>query len=121
MLPPCSVFYMSDIFSSDIISVKMVKINIKSVVAGIHRTKVGSHPSIELLVEGDDTIPSIDPNCIVVHMPSRQQLPLRSLSLLNYPKRTEFPKPKFSRGAAGAPPAASMYGCSYRGHSVQRG
>ena len=39
----------------------MMKININSVIAGIHRTKVGSHPSIELRVEADDTIPDIDP------------------------------------------------------------
>ena len=76
-------------------------------VAGIHHTNLGSHPSIELLVDGDDTIPSIDPNCNVVHKPLRQQLPLRSLRLLNSPKGKEFPKPNFSRGAAGAPPPPS--------------
>ena len=38
----------------------MVRVNIKSVIAGIHRTKVGSHPRIQLLVETDDSIPGID-------------------------------------------------------------
>ena len=65
---------------------KMAKISINSVIAGIHRTKVGSHPSIELLVEADDTIPGIDPNCMVVRLSFRDQLPSQSLSLVTYPK-----------------------------------
>ena len=64
----------------------MVKIKVNSVIAGIHRTKVGSHPSIELLVEADDSIPGIDPNCMVVRMPLKSQLPPQSLSLVTYPK-----------------------------------
>ena len=40
----------------------MARIRIRSVVAGIHRTKVGSHPRIELLVEADNSVAGIDPN-----------------------------------------------------------
>ena len=64
----------------------MVKININSVIAGIHHTKVGSHPSIELLVEADDTIPGTDPNCMLVRMPSKEQLSPGALNLVTYPK-----------------------------------
>ena len=64
----------------------MVHITIKSVIAGIHRTKVGSHPRIELLVEADDSIPGIDPNCMLVRMPPKEQLPSEFLNLVTYPK-----------------------------------
>ena len=48
----------------------MVYISITtSVVAGIHRTKVGSHPRIKLVVEDDDSVQEIDPNCMLVRHP----------------------------------------------------
>ena len=53
----------------------MVKIIITSVVAGIYRTKVGSHPNIKLVVENDDTVMGIDPCCVCVKIPNLEDLP----------------------------------------------
>lgn len=64
----------------------MVRITIKSVIAGIHRTKVGSNPKIELNVEADDSIPGIDPLCMLVRIPRKEQLPQEYLHLVTYPK-----------------------------------
>ena len=55
-------------------------------IAGIHRTKVGSNPKIELIVEADDSITSIDPLCMLVRMPGKEQLPEEYLNLVTYPK-----------------------------------
>ena len=63
----------------------MVNITITSVVAGIHRTKVGSHPSIELLVEADDTV-MVDPDCMLVRLPPLEQIPPELHRAITYPK-----------------------------------
>ena len=49
----------------------MDRINITSVVAGIYRTKVGSHPQIKLNEETDDSVMRIDPN--LEDFPPQQQ------------------------------------------------
>ena len=38
-------------------------VTISSVIAGIHKTGVGSHRDIQLAVENDDSIRHIDPDC----------------------------------------------------------
>ena len=62
------------------------RIRIRSVIAGIHRTKIGSHPSIELVVEADDTIAGIDPNCMLVRLPPLEQLSPDLHHVVTYPK-----------------------------------
>ena len=37
-----------------------------SVITGVHRTKVGSHKTVALIVEADNSIPHIDPECMKV-------------------------------------------------------
>ena len=64
----------------------MARIRIRSVVAGIHRTKVGSHPRIELLVEADNSVAGIDPNCMLVRLPQLEQLSPDLRHLVTYPK-----------------------------------
>ena len=55
----------------------MAFITVTSVITGIHRTKVGSHRDVKLLVEDDDTIPGIDPNCncMIVRVPPHEEIP----------------------------------------------
>ena len=65
------------------------QIIVSSVVTGIHRTKVGAHRDIPLLMENDNTIPDIDPNCIVVRFPEIQQIPERLHKAITYPKNPE--------------------------------
>ena len=62
------------------------QIVITSVVTGIHITKVGAHKDISLLLENDDTIPDIDPNCILVRFPNIEQVPERLHKAVTYPK-----------------------------------
>ena len=57
-----------------------------SVVTGIHRTKVGSHREIKLLVEDDDSVPHIDPNCMIVRFPGFEDIPEKLHSAITYPK-----------------------------------
>ena len=64
----------------------MVKIVISSVVAGVHRTKVGSHPLIKLAVEEDDSVAEIDPNCMIVRLPCMEDLAPEQRRLVTYPK-----------------------------------
>jgi hypothetical protein len=64
----------------------MVNIIITSVIAGIHKTKVGSHPTIKLLVEDDNSIPDTDPNCMLVRLPYIEDIPPSLRSLVTYPK-----------------------------------
>ena len=68
----------------------MVRITIKSVIAGIHRTKVGSNPKIELIEEADDSIPNM---CTFVRMPGKEYLPEEYLNLVRYPK-SRYPNNK---------------------------
>ena len=48
------------------------KIILSSVIAGIHQTGVGSHPDIKLLVENDDDVKCIDPECVMVRHPNSE-------------------------------------------------
>ena len=53
----------------------MAYITVMSIITGIHRTKVGSHRDVRLLVEDDDTIPGMDPNCMIVRIPPLEEIP----------------------------------------------
>ena len=64
----------------------MANITIQSVIAGIHRTKVGSNPRIELLVEADNSVRGIDPNCMLVRLPPLEQLSPELHHVVTYPK-----------------------------------
>lgn len=64
----------------------MANIVVSSVITGIHRTKVSSHRDIKLLVENDDSIPGIDPDCMIVRMPLLEQIPIQSHGKIAYPK-----------------------------------
>ena len=61
-------------------------VTVTSVVSGIHRTKVGSHRDIQLLVEDDNSVPSIDPNCMLVRFPDLEDIPGRLHNAVTYPK-----------------------------------
>ena len=64
-------------------------ITVTSVVTGIHRTKVGSHKEIALLVDNDDSIPHIDPDCMVVRFPGIEEIPEQLHKAVTYPKNTD--------------------------------
>jgi hypothetical protein len=65
---------------------RTTEVIISSVVSGIHRTKVGGHREIPLLLVNDDTIPNIDPNCVVVRYPEIDQIPSHLHQAVTYPK-----------------------------------
>ena len=56
---------------------------------GIYRTKVGGHKDVPLLLENDNSIPEIDPNCVVVKYPALEEIPLRLHRAVCYPKNPE--------------------------------
>ena len=63
----------------------MANIIIKdSVISGIHITKIGSHESIALNIEDDNSIQHIDPNCLKVMFPAEVSDAL--LKEITYPK-----------------------------------
>ena len=64
----------------------MVDIIVKSVVAGIHKTKIGANREVRLLVEIDDSVPHIDPNCMLVRVPALINIPQRLHGAISYPK-----------------------------------
>ena len=64
----------------------MANITITSVIAGLHRTKVGSHRDVKLLVEDDNSVPHIDPNCMVVKVPQIEEIPEELHMAISYPK-----------------------------------
>lgn len=64
----------------------MANIIVNSVISGIHRTKVGSHRDVKLVVENDDSIQEIDPNCMVVKIPAIEQIPAELHGRVSYPK-----------------------------------
>ena len=65
------------------------KVTLNSTITGIHRTKVGAHPDIPLIVEDDDSIPSIDPNCMLVRFPDLEDIPVHLHKAVTYPKNPE--------------------------------
>ena len=71
----------------------MANIVVSSVICGIHRTKVGSNREVKLHVENDDSIPGIDPNCMVVKMPQIEDIPVELHGRVSYPK-SRNPKDK---------------------------
>ncbi len=62
------------------------KVVIHSVVTGIHRTKVGAQKDIPLILENDDTVPHIDPQCMLVRFPQLEQIPEYLHRAITYPK-----------------------------------
>ena len=66
--------------------VDMANIIITSVISGIHRTKVGSHRDVKLIVENDDSIQHIDPNCMVVRIPPIEDIPAELHRVVSYPR-----------------------------------
>lgn len=83
----------------------MANITVTSVISGIHRTKVGSHREVKLIVENDDSIPDIDPNCMIVRMPLLEQIPVQLHGRVSYPKSRNPRDPRqtdqFVRDVAG--------------------
>ena len=63
----------------------MGNIKVISVISGIHRTKVGSHREVKLIVKNDDSIPHIDPNCMIVKMLLMEQIPMQLHGRVSYP------------------------------------
>ena len=64
----------------------MADIVLHSVITGIHRTKVSAHRDERLMVEDDDTIPHIDPQCMLVKVPLLEDIPPELHSAIAYPK-----------------------------------
>ena len=64
----------------------MVTIIITSVVAGIHKTKVGSHPEIKLIVANDDKVAHIDSDCMLVRIPPLEAIPPSLHRVITYPR-----------------------------------
>ena len=64
----------------------MANIVMSSVICGIHRTKVGSNREVRLHVENNDSIPRIDPNCMVVKIPQMEDIPVKLHGRVSYPK-----------------------------------
>ena len=63
----------------------MVNIIVTSVVAGIHKTKIGSHRDIKLIVEDDNSV-AIDPDCMLVRLPILENIPPELHRAVTYPK-----------------------------------
>ena len=66
---------------------------IHSVISGLHETKVGAQRDVRLLVEGDDSVGDIDPECMLVRAPSLEEIPPHLHNEIAYPKSR---KPKSS-------------------------
>ena len=64
----------------------MTSVTISSVITGIHRTEIGSHREVRCLVINDDSIPDIDPNCMIVKLPPIEDIPLELHNKVSYPK-----------------------------------
>ena len=64
-------------------------VTVNSTITGIHKTKVGAHREIALAVEDDDSIPNIDPNCMLVRFPDLEDIPQRLHKAVTYPKNPE--------------------------------
>ena len=59
---------------------------VQSVISGIHKTKIGAHRDVQLIVENDDTIPHIDQNCMVVKVPCLEDIPPALHGEIAYPR-----------------------------------
>ena len=64
----------------------MTEIVLNSVISGIHKTKIGAHRDVQLIVENDDTIQHIDPDCMLVRVPCLEDIPSELHSAIAYPK-----------------------------------
>ena len=62
------------------------QVTVTSVVTGIHRTKVGANRDIPLLVGDDNSIPTIDANCMLVRFPGIEDIPVHLHKVVTYPK-----------------------------------
>ena len=65
---------------------KMAEIIINSCISGLHKTKVGAHRDVQLIVEEDNSLPHIDPNCMLVKVPLIEDIPTELHSAVSYPK-----------------------------------
>ena len=59
---------------------------INSVISGLHETKVDAQHDVCLLVESDDSVGDIDPECMLVRAPSLEQIPPHLHNEIAYPK-----------------------------------
>ena len=64
----------------------MANIIINSCISGVHKTKVGAHRDVKLLVLEDDSIQHIDPDCMLVRVPLLEDIPSELHSAVAYPK-----------------------------------
>ena len=64
----------------------MADIVINSCISGLHKTKVGAHRDVKLLVENDDSVSHIDPECMLVRVPAIEDIPPELHSAVSYPK-----------------------------------
>ena len=62
------------------------QVTVTFVVTGIHRTKFGAHRDISLLVEDDNSIPTIGPNCMLVRFPGIEDIPVHLHKVVSYPR-----------------------------------
>ena len=64
----------------------MTEIVLNSVITGIHKTKMGAHRDVRLLVENDDGIQHIDPDCMLVRVPCLEDIRPELHGAIAYPK-----------------------------------
>lgn len=64
----------------------MADIVLNSVISGLHKTKIGANRNVPLIVENDDSIPHIDPSCMVVKVPCLEDIPPQLHRAIAYPK-----------------------------------
>ena len=62
-----------------------------SVITGIHRTKVGAHEAIPLIVQKDDSVQHIDPDCMLVKFP--EDVAASLMKEITYPKNEAHKRP----------------------------
>lgn len=63
----------------------MANITITSVITGLHRTKISSHRDVKLIVENDDSLQDI-PDCVMVKVPTIDNIPPELHTAVAYPK-----------------------------------
>ena len=54
---------------------------IKSVIAGLHKTKIGANREVCLIVKNVSSILHNDPNCMLVKVPLLENIPQREYEL----------------------------------------
>lgn len=64
----------------------MADIVVNSVISGLHKTKIGANRGVRLIVENDDSVKHIDPNCMLVRVPFLEDIPPELHGAIAYPK-----------------------------------